>query len=130
MELYQEVFCAIFDSLGSFKGGASLHTWAYRVAINTCLRHVRRERHEKLMDLDADIEMQGREDNIEAKVDFKIMLEYASSFKAIDRELIYLYLIGESQNEMASILGISESNVSTRISRLKNNMASHLNRGA
>jgi len=66
---------------------------------------------------------------VEHRFDLKVMIDYASTFKAIDRESIYLYLVGESQNEIAEILNISLDNVSTKISRLKNKITSYLNKG-
>ena len=33
----QDVFLKAFRSLGSFKHDASLYTWLYRIAVNTCL---------------------------------------------------------------------------------------------
>jgi len=40
--------------------------------------------------------------------------------KSFDKALILLYLEEKSSSEMAEILGISETNVTTRISRIKN----------
>jgi len=57
------------------------------------------------------------------------MIDYASTFKALDRELIYLYLVGENQNEISEILNMSVANISTKISRLKNKITSYLNKG-
>ena len=89
-----------------------------------------RRKFEKLLDLDADVELVAYDPSVESKIDFKIMVEFASNFKPVDRELIYLYLIGESQIEIASILGISVDNVSTKISRLKKKIQIYMNKGA
>ena len=39
-DLAQDVFVRAFKGLQSFKGDASLATWLYRVAVNTCLNRV------------------------------------------------------------------------------------------
>jgi RNA polymerase sigma-70 factor (ECF subfamily) len=44
-DLTQEIFIDIYRAIGGFKGSASLATWAYRVAMNHCLKH--RERSPK-----------------------------------------------------------------------------------
>ena len=38
-DLTQEIFVALFQSLPAYRGQASLATWAYRVALNHCLKH-------------------------------------------------------------------------------------------
>ncbi len=39
-DLAQDVFLRAFRALGSFKGGSSLKTWLYRIAVNVCLNRV------------------------------------------------------------------------------------------
>lgn len=129
-ELLQDIKAKIFDSLDSFEGKSSIKTWVYRLALNTCLKHVDKKKFDKLLDLDADVDLIPHDLSIEDKIDFKIMVEYASTFKPVDRELIYLYLIGESQNDIADILGLTVENVSTKISRLKIKIQNYLNKGA
>ena len=43
-DLTQEVFVALYQSLSSFRGEASLATWSYRVALNHCLKHAAKAR--------------------------------------------------------------------------------------
>jgi len=38
-DLTQEIFVALFQSVGSFGSRSALSTWVYRVALNHCLRH-------------------------------------------------------------------------------------------
>ena len=40
----------------------------------------------------------------------------------VDRALLLLYLDGNSHREIGEVLGISESNVGTRLNRVKNNL--------
>ena len=39
-DLSQDVFLRAFRGLKSFRGGASLKTWLYRIGVNTCLNRV------------------------------------------------------------------------------------------
>ncbi len=43
-DLTQEIFVALYQSLPSYKGRASLATWAYRIALNHCLKHAAKSR--------------------------------------------------------------------------------------
>ena len=42
--------------------------------------------------------------------------------KELDRALMILYLETKTYNEIAEILGITETNVATKINRIKNNL--------
>jgi DNA-binding NarL/FixJ family response regulator len=66
----------------------------------------------------------------EEQMDSKIMLNFASNFTLIDRELIYLYLSGEDQKTIAETLGLSLANVSTMINRLKEKIICYMDKGA
>ena len=41
-DLTQEIFLDLYRSMGSYRNEASLATWTYRVALNHCLKYVRR----------------------------------------------------------------------------------------
>ena len=43
-DLTQEVFVALFQSIGRFRGESSLATWSYRIALNHCLKSAARTR--------------------------------------------------------------------------------------
>src|SRR5215470_8254646 len=42
MDLAQEVFIKAFEHLGSFRRESSLKTWLYRIAMNHCINHVKK----------------------------------------------------------------------------------------
>jgi RNA polymerase sigma-70 factor (ECF subfamily) len=48
MDITQEVFIKIFRTIKSFKGKASLSTWIYRIAVNTCLDQLRKRKNVKV----------------------------------------------------------------------------------
>lgn len=43
-DVTQEIFCDLYRSIGKFRGESALGTWVYRVAVNHCLKHCRRQR--------------------------------------------------------------------------------------
>jgi RNA polymerase sigma-70 factor (ECF subfamily) len=46
LDLTQEVFIKAFENLPSFRGDARFKTWIYRVAVNHCLNHVKKNARE------------------------------------------------------------------------------------
>ena len=55
-DLAQDAFVKAWQALKTFKGDASFYTWVYRIAVNTCLNHLKTRRnrsvHLSLNDLD------------------------------------------------------------------------------
>lgn len=51
-DLFQEVFLKVHRALGKFRGGSSLETWIYRIAVNTAINHLKkRKRRESFREL-------------------------------------------------------------------------------
>ena len=46
LDLTQEVFIKAFENLAAFWGDSKFKTWIYRVAVNHCLNHVKKNRRE------------------------------------------------------------------------------------
>ena len=43
LDVVQEAFAKAYQNLSRFKGDASFYTWIYRIALNLCIDHQRRE---------------------------------------------------------------------------------------
>ncbi len=43
LDIVQETFTKAYQSLDRFKGDSSFYTWVYRIAVNLCIDHQRRE---------------------------------------------------------------------------------------
>lgn len=46
-EVTQDVFVKVHQSLGKFKGDASIKTWIYRITVNQCLDFIKRKNSKK-----------------------------------------------------------------------------------
>jgi RNA polymerase sigma factor (sigma-70 family) len=92
----------------------------YRVALNVAISFYRREstrtRHvisDEQHLMDAADETQSRPDEI------RLLYELIEGLDPLNKALALLYLDGNNYEEIASVLGISETNVATKINRLK-----------
>lgn len=121
-ELFQEMMIQIWISLENFRGEAKVSTWIYKVCINTAMSFRTRSNNlkKKFDSLDGKIFIANEKpENNEDDERLQKLYEIIRGFKPIDRAIIGLYLEEKSYQETAEILGISKTNVATRLMRLK-----------
>ena len=122
-DLLQEIVIQLWQSFNRFDNRCQFSTWMYRIAINVAISFYRSQRH-KAQDTvpikDFVLEIAVADQMLEqAGDDIRLMYKLINQLDELNRILIILYLDGYSQDEIAEILGISSSNVSTKISRIK-----------
>ncbi|MGC4036329.1 MAG: RNA polymerase sigma factor [Chitinophagaceae bacterium] len=124
-DLAQEIIYQLWKSGKSFKGEYKFSTWMYRVALNVAISFYRKRKtthlpislNEYAQDVeDEDDGASVKEENINR------LQQFINELKELDRALMILYLEEKSYKEISEILGISETNVATRISRNKENL--------
>ena len=122
-DLVQEICSQLWRAFPRYDESRRFSTWMYRIALNTGISHLRqagaRAAHfEALSDeaLEATLDDAAPADTAErlAELDARI-----AQLGPLDRALILLYLEDRSYAEIADVLGISETNVATKISRIK-----------
>jgi RNA polymerase sigma-70 factor (ECF subfamily) len=99
----------------------------YRVALNVAISFYRKEKRalrftpydERLMVYNDDSD--GTED-LDGKLG--LLQNFMEGLKELDRSILLLYLEGKSYSEIAEIMGMSESNVGTRLNRIKSYLKS------
>jgi len=52
MDITQEVFIRVHSYLDHFKGSSSFYTWLYRIAVNLCIDHLRKQPKGQTVDYD------------------------------------------------------------------------------
>lgn len=116
-DLVQEVLVKVWTYLPEFRGEANVKTWVYRIAVNTCLMHLRKKRlptvplmHER----DEAQEETFTEDDRLGQLRSAI-----SRLPARDRILILLFLDDHSYEQIAEVMGLSVSNVGARLTRTR-----------
>jgi RNA polymerase sigma factor (sigma-70 family) len=119
-DLAQDILLQVWRSFGGYDPARPFSTWMYRVALNVGLSHARR-RCERLQPLEATlIDTLGGGTPIDEPDERLAQLARAiETLEPLDRALILLYLDEQPYAEIAAVLGIGESNVGTRIARLK-----------
>lgn len=120
-DLLQEIILQIWRSIDTFQDRSKWSTWIYRVALNTAISSYRsnKTRKEKTIGLTPIIEIPVVEEPRLEDKDFHLLRRLVRELKEIDRALMLLYLDGLSSREIAEVLNTSQTNVTTKISRLK-----------
>jgi RNA polymerase sigma-70 factor (ECF subfamily) len=121
-ELVQDILLAIWVALASFRGEASVKTFAASIAQKRCISHVsKRAREPRQVELSAELASSAElPDELALRNDQKRQLvESIQQLPIPQREAIVLCLEGFSYGEMASILGISPNAVMLRCQRAK-----------
>ena len=121
-DLAQEIAAELWRSFARYDASRPFSTWMYRIALNVAISFRRSDRgrasaepfDEALHDV-PDRAAQG----FEADEPVRVLERFMATLQPLDRALLLLYLDERSQRDIAEILGIGESNVSTKISRLK-----------
>lgn len=128
-DLIQEITIQLWRSWSTYNPDYRLSTWMYRIALNVAIsffrKNYRRIELNKSIQEDPffidDAEEGQVEDNIKA------LYLYISKLSALNKALILLYLDGYSHEEIAKTLGISKTNVSTKIARIKKQLKTMFN---
>jgi RNA polymerase sigma factor (sigma-70 family) len=120
-DLAQEIIFQLWKSWGNFNNEYKLSTWMYRIALNVAISFYRKEQKttntvlmgEHLIEIvDENLE-EGLEANLNA------LQKFINELKPLDKALMLLYLEEKSHKEMAEIIGITSTNVATKIGRIK-----------
>ena len=123
-ELAQEIAVQLWHAYPNYDPTRSFSTWMYRIALNVAISHLRhlelRRRHDAVPLDDAlhDV-VDGNAADPEQQQRLHLLQGFIARQPPLDRALLLLYLEERPQREIADILGITESNVSTKIGRLK-----------
>lgn len=126
-DLYQEIVIQLWRAFGSFRQQSSLSTWIYRIALNTAITRMRKEKRRAARIPIDQVVLQyaeGHDPVFEERV--RLLYRYIERLNDLDKGIILLYLEDKSHEEIAGIIGISKSNVGTRISRIRQRMKDDL----
>lgn len=118
-DLAQEILFQLWRSFASFDERVRFSTWMYRIALNVAISFYRREsvRGRHVMAGGELLESIGkaRADS----EDVQTLYQWIGELDPLNRALVILYLDGNSYREIAGVLDISETNVATKIGRIK-----------
>lgn len=121
-DLVQEIIIQLWLSFGRYDEAYKLSTWIYRIALNVSISFYRKERYRSVINhpLPDDIlylKADRASETEPAGLDH--LHRFIKELREIDRAVIILYLEGNNQQEIGDILGLTATNVSTKVARIK-----------
>ena len=129
-DLAQEIAVQLWRAWPGYDPARSFSTWMYRIALNTGISFLRgdrlRRRHAAQLDESVPEVAGERVADPEADERLRVLDRFLATLEPLNRALLVLYLEQRSTREMAEILGLGESNVTTKISRLKQRIRDHV----
>jgi len=119
-DLAQEIMVQLWRSFGSFDGHARFSTWMYRIALNVAISFYRRESTRTRFVLSNDEHLLNAVDETaNSPVEIQVLYDFIDRLDPLNKALVLLYLDGHNYQEISAVVGITETNVATKISRLK-----------
>lgn len=127
-DLAQEIAAQAWKSFRHYDVARPFATWLYRIALNVAISQVRATAGREPLAFDEIAEPAHDEDTSRETDDgIRALHRCIATLDPLNRALLLLYLDERSQREIAEILGLSESNVATKIGRLKQRIRDDLN---
>ncbi len=121
-DLQQEILMQLWSSFSKFDGRVKISTWIYKIALNTAIFYYRNDckYNDKKVTIDASIiSFSNFESDSEQDENILMLYQFIERLDGMDKALILLYLDENKYKDIADIIGISETNVATKISRIK-----------
>ena len=122
-DLEQEILIQIWKSIDKYDDTYAITTWLYRISMNVAISHYRKafKIKNKIVRLDSSLlEYTKSNDEREDSYQKEILNTLLSKLNEFDKALMFLYLEDKDYKVIADILGITKTNVSTKINRIKN----------
>lgn len=133
-DLEQEIIIQLWNSFDNYNDKYKYSTWIYRIALNVAISFYRKERKRSVKNdfFDEDSIFSIEEDVEEEKTDLdyhmKLLQEFINNLGELDKALMLLYLEEKSHEEITEILGITKTNVATKINRIKLKLRKEFNK--
>lgn len=120
-DLQQEILIQLWKSYQNFKGNSEFSTWMYRVAINTAITYLKKEkkRTNNHTDVPDHFEVQNEDYNPTKDKQLEVFYTAVQELKALEKAIIFYFMEGMSHKEIGDNLGLSEGNARVKLNRTK-----------
>lgn len=124
-DLLQEIHISVWRSLAIFDGRCSMRTWIYRIAHNTAVKYLLRQKRRQfsslknLEEIDEPADPRNLQEDIHRELALQRLATLIGQLKPLDQQIILLYVDGVEAESIAEITGLSRGSVGVKIHRIK-----------
>jgi RNA polymerase sigma factor (sigma-70 family) len=130
-DVAQEIATQLWRAFPRYDESRPFSTWMYRIALNVAISFVRRASRERSVPVDgAELDSVPVSERPDEDERVGVLRRLIAGLDDLNRALVLLYLDERSYREMSEILGISETNVATKLNRIKERIRKEAGNGA
>ena len=119
-DLFQEIVCQLWKSYDSFRNESQFSTWMYRVAVNTAIVFLKKEKRKvDKYEIASENIKDDEGDSVIKESQLEHFYKAVQKLEKIDKAIIFYQLEGFSHKEIGENLGISEGNARVKLNRAK-----------
>ena len=119
-DLFQEIIYQLWKSYDSFRNESQFSTWMYRVAINTSIVFLKKEKRKiDKYEIPSDNIKEEEGDSHIQESQLNHFYKAVQKLEKIEKAIIFYQLEGFSHREIGANLGISEGNARVKLNRAK-----------
>ena len=120
-DLFQEITIQVWRSIPTFRHESAVPTWIYRIALNTAISDLRRQKKNITLTEPAQLptEIEDIQYYKEKEEQLQQLHTAIDQLTEIEKAITMLYLEDKSYDEMEDILGINQNNLRVKMNRIK-----------
>lgn len=127
-DLIQEMVYQLWKSFPSFDARAQISTWMYRVALNVAIHALRqRQRRITALPLQHTFDKSDEPMDQQQEEQWQQLRTAMQHLSWLERGILMLHLERKSYSEIADIVGLSTSNIGTRLHRIRSKLRQRVN---
>jgi RNA polymerase sigma-70 factor (ECF subfamily) len=127
-DIVQEIIIQLWKSKHSYNPEFKFSTWIYRISLNVAISHYRKAVKRKVSQIDLNDQLinisDENSDGDHLAEQLESLHKFINTLDKLNKALMLLYLESYSYKEISDVLGISETNVATKINRIKKRLIS------
>ncbi len=121
-DLVQEIILQLWKSFDNYNEQFKYSTWIYRIALNVAISYYRKEKRRKEISnpySEGLFKLADFQESRDIEGNTLFLQQFIADLKELDKAIMLLYLEEKSHKEISEIMGITETNVATKIGRIK-----------
>jgi len=120
-DLIQEMMMQIWISLDKYNDKFAITTWLYRISLNVAISYYRKNAKRQVLNNPIIEDLASIQDEVsnEKQEQLYLLEKFISELNDLDKAIMLLYLEDKSHAEISEIMGLSVTNVGTKLGRIK-----------